>query len=264
VTNLPVRVRVSPEEPLLSWLASLQQRQGELWQHQYTPLEQIQSWAQVPWRFRLFDSLVVFQNYQIDETARRIGTDARLVPVTVSDTTSYALTLMVIPETELRLRLTYQSDQLATHVVQTYATDLAMMLRAMTEQRSQKLAELLARLPAASRGRAAAAAARTTERPAGKAAVAPRTPTEHMVLGVFRDLLQQPQVGVLENFFDLGGHSIAAVRLMSKLRAASGLDLPLRNLFERPTAAGLAEAIDALAWSKPSMRRSDSREQLEL
>jgi hypothetical protein len=85
-----------------------------------------------------------------------------------------------------------------------------------------------------------------------------------MVLGVFRDLLQQPQCGVLENFFDLGGHSIAAVRLMSKLRAASGLDLPLRNLFERPTAAGLAEAIDALGWAQPSMRGSDNREQIEL
>jgi non-ribosomal peptide synthetase component F len=75
-TNLPVRVRIDPDELLSPWLTSLQQRSEELWQHQYTPLEQIQMGSQVPWRSRLFDSLVVFQNYQIDENARSIGRDA--------------------------------------------------------------------------------------------------------------------------------------------------------------------------------------------
>ena len=50
------------------------------------------------------------------------------------------------------------------------------------------------------------------------------------------------------NFFDLGGHSLMAARIMMRLRAASGRDLPLRVLFERQTVSGLAEAIDALAW----------------
>ena len=99
------------------------------------------------------------------------------------------------------------------------------------------------------------------------ASMAPRTPTEDLVIAEFRAVLEREDFGVLDNFFDLGGHSLKAVRLMSRLRAASGLDVPLRNLFERPTVAGLAEAIDGLSWSgksKTSANGTGDREEIEL
>jgi len=80
-------------------------------------------------------------------------------------------------------------------------------------------------------------------------AVAPRTGTEEMVMGLFRGVVGRTDFGVFDSFFDLGGHSLMAARLMSQLRAAAGVDLPLRSLFERPTVAALAEAVDALSWS---------------
>ena len=72
---------------------------------------------------------------------------------------------------------------------------------------------------------------------------------------------------MFDNFFDLGGHSLMAARLMSKLRTVSGMDLPLRDLFARPTVAGLAEAIDALQWlqkSKAPTYSADIREEIVL
>jgi amino acid adenylation domain-containing protein len=84
-------------------------------------------------------------------------------------------------------------------------------------------------------------------------AVPPRTPTEEMVIGVFRDVLNGMDFGVFDSFFDLGGHSLMAARLMLKLRAVAGVDLPLRMLFERPTTAKLAEAVDGLSWLEKSM-----------
>jgi acyl carrier protein len=98
-------------------------------------------------------------------------------------------------------------------------------------------------------------------------AVAPRTATEETVMGVFRGVLERDDFGVFESFFDLGGHSLMAARLVSRLRAASGLDLPLRNLFERPTVAALAEAVDALSWSagwKAPTGSAGDREEIEV
>ena len=78
VNNVPVRAAISKDEPVAALAMQLQLRQPELSQHQYDPLAQIQGWAGVPLSKRLFDSLVVFQNYIVDESrsaARRRRTD---------------------------------------------------------------------------------------------------------------------------------------------------------------------------------------------
>ena len=100
--------------------------------------------------------------------------------------------------------------------------------------------------------------------------VAPHTPTEQMVMGVFSAALGRADFGVGESFFDLGGHSLMAARLMAQLRAASGADLPLRILFEHPSVTALAGALEALSWSggggqsQPETEDSRDREVVEL
>jgi hypothetical protein len=82
--------------------------------------------------------------------------------------------------------------------------------------------------------------------------VAPRNQVEEMVLGIFRSVLGRVDFGVFDNFFDLGGHSLMAARLIAQLSTASGVDVPLRKLFAQPTVVGMAEAVEGLKWLQKS------------
>ncbi|MEA5552711.1 amino acid adenylation domain-containing protein [Anabaena cylindrica UHCC 0172] len=84
-----------------------------------------------------------------------------------------------------------------------------------------------------------------TMRPELEAAfVAPRTPTESVLAGIFAEILQVERVGVNDDFFELGGHSLLATKLIAHLLKAFQVELTVMDLFEAPTVAGLAEPIE--------------------
>ena len=80
VTNVPVRAKFVPDESLPAWLARLQAQQLDLNQHQFTPLDVIQGLSEIPWHQRLFDSLIVFQNYQVDAAVGQLGRERKADP----------------------------------------------------------------------------------------------------------------------------------------------------------------------------------------
>ena len=94
----------------------------------------------------------------------------------------------------------------------------------------------------------------------------PRTETEKTVATLWTELLKVEGVGIEDDFFDLGGQSMTAVGLVARLRAAFDLNIELSTLFERPTIAGLAEAIDLLVLTDHSVSApsAEAREEFEL
>jgi acyl transferase domain-containing protein/thioesterase domain-containing protein/acyl carrier protein len=125
------------------------------------------------------------------------------------------------------------------------------MVRALATNRTQIVVSSLD-LPslieqtAQSRAEAVADESQSFERPQlDTDYVAPSTPVQEHLAALFQSLLGVTQVGVADSFFDLGGHSLIAVRLFAQIKRQYDVDLPLSTLFEAPCVAALADLLMA-------------------
>jgi amino acid adenylation domain-containing protein len=74
--------------------------------------------------------------------------------------------------------------------------------------------------------------------------LAPRTPVEEKLAGLWAGLLKLKTIGVYDNFFELGGHSLLATQVVSRMRKEFQVEITLVSLFESPTVAAMAEKIE--------------------
>jgi amino acid adenylation domain-containing protein len=123
--------------------------------------------------------------------------------------------------------------------------------------------KLVDSLPRTSSGKIDRRALVTAERKwldRGTPVVAARTGLERTLARIWAEVLDVPLVGVNENFFELGGDSLQATQVVSRIWETLGVDLPLRDLFATPTIAGLAERIaDAVGEGSTARRATITR-----
>ena len=95
---------------------------------------------------------------------------------------------------------------------------------------------------------------------------APKTSTQKKMANIWAEVLGLEKIGINSNFFDLGGHSLMAVRIISRLRAVFQIDLPLHMLFESPSVAELSDLVDTIQWisGKQLDKAQEKREEGEL
>jgi acyl-coenzyme A synthetase/AMP-(fatty) acid ligase/acyl carrier protein len=93
----------------------------------------------------------------------------------------------------------------------------------------------------------------------------PASPVEDALAALWKALLGLPRVRRQDNFFDLGGHSMLAMQLVTKVRKQFKVDFPLKNVFEHQTLGGMVEIIEALSWSNSAKApRTGEREVVDV
>lgn len=83
--------------------------------------------------------------------------------------------------------------------------------------------------------------------------LSPRTSTEELLLEIWTDSLERKTIGIQDNFFEAGGHSLIATQIIARIEAAMGIRIPLRRIFETPTIAEMGAYLDEL---RPNVSQS--------
>jgi non-ribosomal peptide synthase protein (TIGR01720 family) len=260
--DVPVRVAVDGERAVGAWLQQVHQHLHELSDYQHTPLTRIHAGTAVPASLRLFDSLLkVFYEHVEDSAVLRVG-DARITPVRRPEATSYPLTVVVRFEGVAEIKLTSKPTAAREVDAAAMLEVFVAALHALAFEQPETVGALAASLPASLRGRAREGAAGMTVR-RRTPVVAPRTEMERTVAQVWQDLFGDETIGLDENWFDLGAHSLLLARAHEALRAQINPDLTIVELLQYPTVRTLAAYLSNSATrrqSDPAARAQQQRQ----
>ncbi|GAA3433284.1 non-ribosomal peptide synthetase [Kutzneria kofuensis] len=233
INTVPVRIKIdrtlSPSENY----ARAQAEQAKLLGHQHLRLADIQRAAG---QGEMFDTVTVVLNYPLDEAPPE-----PIRGVTVTDIAGYDAAHLPLRLTagtrqgRLQLRLEYRPDAFDEATIRTIADRLTDLVT------RDDFGDPLAALDLGSHD---------TDEVMVEIAE-PRTPQEEILCTLFAEILGVDNVRPDADFFALGGQSLSAVKLLSRIRTVFGAELPIRAVFDTPTAAGLATLVAAGGTTRP-------------
>lgn len=244
INTLPVRARLIPGTSLLSFLQQLHIQQREMRLYEFTPLPAIQACSDLPAHRRLFESLVVFENYPQEQTREKSPHSIALCDLSGGAQTGYPLTLVIASRQTITLEICYEVGRFEPAVIADLFARLQTVLEAYVRDPHQAVetlqASLAQRFTLAPGRREAALAPATVPSPTPTRSPGPRDEVERKLAAIWEAVLGIHPLGVRDNFFHLGGHSLLALHLLARVRQQFGQDLALSALLQGATIEEMA------------------------
>ena len=245
INTVPLRLQLAPTAHLGDWLRQLQAQTLEQQPYEHCAAGQIQQWSEVPAALPLFESLLVFENYPLTAASQTDQGFAVVDVRSIGAQTQYPLTLTVFPHDGLHIKLVYNRAVFAAADIERIAGHLQVLLGVVLRSAHEPLASILAAIPA-EQVPAVASAPRRTAGTASRLFVPPLNPIEQELVQIWQTLFGLPSVSTQDNFYDLGGHSLMAIRLVGQIRHHFDIQIPISALLLNPTIAELAQRISEL------------------
>jgi amino acid adenylation domain-containing protein/non-ribosomal peptide synthase protein (TIGR01720 family) len=244
INTIPARLRIRSEQSFLSWLAEIHSKQAEMEQHAASSLIDIHKWSEVPAGTSLFQSLVVFENFPVSGPRGVETREVEIRDIRSYSESNYPLTLTAMPDSRLGIRLSYDSRHFSSEVIQQMLAHIAALLESFIEEPARPCGTLLPDVRAI-KAVMAQEPARTSSvaEPEADSRTTAQTPEEIRLLEIWETVLGRAGININDDYFELGGHSVLAVRLMAKVEQAFHRRLPISYLFQNPTVKKLAAAL---------------------
>jgi non-ribosomal peptide synthetase component F len=141
INTLPVRVAVNQSAPVARWLQDLQAAQAESRRFEHVPLTQLQAWSGILGGANLFESIMVFENYPIDDRAA-VAHGVRLRELVAVETTNFPLSMTVYPGERLGVLLGYEPEMFDASTVERLGRHLRALLTGMVADPDRQVSDL--------------------------------------------------------------------------------------------------------------------------
>lgn len=262
INALPVRALVPRDSAAVAFLHEMQDRLIILRQYEHTPPDRIQEWSSVPGHRRVFDSLVVFENFPARSASA--GDALQIDDLHGGVTTTAALTLVAAPGPRFEIRLLFDASRIPDASARALLDRILAMLDAFERDPRSPLSSVIENVMGEPRSGEGDLHSRTIDlkaRPIGNVtnrtqgsrdhAVESVDPLELQLIQIFESVLRVQPVGLKDDFFALGGHSLIAARLFDRIEQLLGRRLPLATLFEASSVEALATRLRSDGWTPP-------------
>ncbi|OBF89142.1 non-ribosomal peptide synthetase [Mycobacterium sp. 852002-51152_SCH6134967] len=256
INTVPVRARLTPATTTSELLEQLQTMHNDTYEHQHLGLAEIH---RLTGHDRLFDTAFVYENYPVDSAALSSGHDLAITDLAARDYYHYPLAVQAQPGRELGLHVQFRTDIFSIAHIEALMERLQRILLSMIDDPERRLSAT-GLIPAieddhldAAADRYATSQVMTPKAPASEYAgavgdcSAPATPIERILSDIFAKALDIEQVGVDESFFDIGGDSLSAMRLIAAINAALDIELAVTSIFNAPSVRSLSKQLADVA-----------------
>jgi amino acid adenylation domain-containing protein/non-ribosomal peptide synthase protein (TIGR01720 family) len=142
INTLPIRVKIPEAAELLPWLKALQAQQVELEQYAHTPLADIQGWSDVQRGIALFESIMVFENYPVDESLKQQIAHLNIDDIRSLEQTNFPLTVVASPGKQIHLKISYDTSRLDDGAIARMLGHLQTLLAGFVAKPEQCLSDL--------------------------------------------------------------------------------------------------------------------------
>ncbi len=237
INTVPIRIKVAPSETLWPWLTSLREQYLQQQKYEYCSAGQIRQWADIPGSNRLYDSILVFQNYPVPVSPHLEQTFNLSETYAVGAQTRYALTILVTLDDALTIRIIFDHSRFAAADIDQILNHFLTVLESVGNMPNPALKILMDKIPT---DQIPNVRPNAGHKQLGQAFVAPRDMLELQLAQLWEEILDIRPIGVKDYFLELGASSLMAAQLLAHIQQQFGQHLSLATLLQSPTIESLA------------------------
>ncbi|MEM0931064.1 MAG: condensation domain-containing protein [Bacteroidota bacterium] len=235
---LPLRFKISSEETIQNWFKAIQEQLSEVQKFEDSQSEQITDWIQWKSPQPLYDNLLVYENFPLQ--------DIKSGGLTVQGfqsgvTTTYPITVTVMDRDIFQIELLRDTGAVTEGTVNWFKNAISHCVQALLSKKLVSPIELLETIPAYSGGDEKEVTATSTIDLGNY--VAPKNQTQLKLVEIWESYLNTSPISIHDNFFELGGKSLVALKIFSKIEKKLGIKINPTVLLEHPTISEIADSI---------------------